>query len=168
MTQDLDTRHGRADACAGSIPHADTHARSAEYAPTVYAALLAASRDGMMIDWRHDAGGILVSPSASWDADTPDDDILAVVRAAAGDRPTEWAEFVALEAAIEAAAEYWIAARDSAASQRKAVEDAWVAAARGEWSRVDAYLRMAERAEREWGDSPLYGPIVAMLDEAAG
>ena len=40
MTQDLDTRisalvhprHGRADECAGRIPHADTYARAAEFA----------------------------------------------------------------------------------------------------------------------------------------
>ena len=40
MSQDLDTRigalvhprHGRADECAGSIPHADAYARAAEYA----------------------------------------------------------------------------------------------------------------------------------------
>ena len=133
--------------------------------------------DGMDIDWTHDAGGIVASPTL--DADSTDVDVRREVLKAirdSGRSPDEIGD------EYHDAVEHWTEAVDAARKQRELVseatdllEDAAMTTygqhrdAPAEWDsgKLHEARELVEQIadlENEFGDSPTYGPALSALD----
>ena len=108
-------------------------------------ALSLAPEDGFTVDWRHDAGGVMVD--ANFDADTTDEQIREVV-----DDAKPCSDFVDRDAALE----YWQSARDAARESREHMAEALRRVKAAEFYPARAAYEAAAECEARFGDRPSF------------
>ena len=105
-------------------------------------------QDGWQVNYRHDAGGIMID--ADWDADTSYAEIDAAVDEAATGAESE---------DPDAAKDYWFSACQDAATARTLARDAMAALNRGDVQTAHELYEEAASTEARYGDRPTYPPV---------